>query len=114
MTRPCRYILKICRKSGIKEFAYNQQKQAVVHIHKLDEFSSVKKYADEVGSSFIWLEENGYIIRQQHGFSLTQKGLHPYEIIAENIGMFLLRSVLVPIVLSILTTLITLYIKSLL
>lgn len=114
MTKPCKYILKLCRELNEPDFQYNKTDCFIRNIHKLDGGIQVKKYTDETASVFDYLSENGYLKKTQFGYSLTQKGLHPYRLIWEEIRSFLIKSVIIPIVVSSLTTLVTLWIKALL
>ena len=74
------------------------------------------KYKDEITSIIKFLVSEGYLeytINEFH-FTLTQKGLHPYQFQWEIIKKFLLNSILVPIAVSLLTTLLTLLAQALL
>ena len=74
---------------------------------------------ESVFATVRYLDKLGYIeIAKMNGRSygviLTELALHPYEFSIVNLKSFLLRSIFTPIVVSIITTLITLWIKSLL
>lgn len=57
------------------------------------------------------LIRDGYLERlEEYKVILTDKGLHPYAQSWENIKHFLFNSVIIPIMISAITTLITLYI----
>jgi predicted transcriptional regulator len=74
------------------------------------------KYQNELRSILDKLSEDGYITYEgsKRIFRLTQKGLHPHMIKWEELKSFLFRSFLVPIGVSIVTTLITLWLQGLL
>ncbi|WP_343247754.1 hypothetical protein [Diplocloster hominis] len=79
-------------------------------------------YAEPIESVFAmarFLKKEGYIeVALNHGNSfgviLTELGAHPHQFKWEIFKSFLLRSILAPIVISIITTLLTLWIKGLL
>lgn len=59
------------------------------------------------------LVRDGYLQKiSYHKVQLTDKGLHPYKMQWESFKKFLLHSVAVPIAVSVVTTLITLYITA--
>lgn len=74
------------------------------------------KYANEIYSVIRQLVKAGYLdySHNEYYFTLTQQGLHPYRFAWDTLKLFLLKSILVPIVVSVITTLITLSIQSLL
>lgn len=108
MTKQCRYYLRCCRKLGENDFKYSTIDAHIRNVHKLDGGIKVKKYNAEYDSVFDYLLENGYLKRTQLGFDLTQKGLHPKRIIWEDIRVFLIKSILVPIAVSLVTSIATL------
>lgn len=63
---------------------------------------------DELPEQLAFLEEQGYIAQESAGYILTYKGLHPKKIAWGIIWRFLLKSILIPIVVSVATTLIAL------
>lgn len=74
---------------------------------------------ESVFATVRYLDKLGYVeIAKINGLSfgviLTEQALHPYEFAIVRLKSFLLRSVFTPIAVSIVTTLITLWIKSLL
>lgn len=81
-----------------------------------DVFFDYSKYSNEIQSIIKHLIDNGYLVTgfNEMNFQLTQKGLHPFQAIISMIISFLFRSILVPIVVAILTTLVTLWLKELL
>lgn len=114
MTKQCRYFLKCCKKLGEQNFYYNTNDNHIRNVHKSDGGVEIKKYINEADSVFDYLLENGYLKRTDFGYDLTQKGLHPNRMIWEDIRAFLIKSIVVPVIVSAITSLITLYIGSLL
>lgn len=114
MTKQCRYYLRCCRKLGEGDFKYNVKDDHIRNVHKISGGIEVKKYISEHESVFDFLLENGYLKRTQFGYDLTQKGLHPKRMIWEKLRAFLIKSVLIPIIVSAVTSVITLYISQLL
>lgn len=69
------------------------------------------KYKGEISSILDDLVSSGHLIYSRNNkyyVSLTAKGIHPFQGVCICIIKFLFRSVLVPIIVSLLTTLITL------
>lgn len=114
MTKQCRYFLKCCKKLNERDFNFNTKDNCIRNVHKLSGGIEIKRYTNEADSIFDYLSENSYLKRTKFGYNLTQKGLHPNRMIWEDIRTFLIKSVLVPVVVSAVTSLITLYIKALL
>lgn len=114
MTKQCRYFLKCCKKLNEHDFTYDLKRRTIRNVHKLDGGIDIRKYIDEADTAFDCLAENGYLKRTQFGYDLTQKGLHPYQIIWDDIKSFLIKSIAVPIVVSAITSFITLCIGALL
>ena len=112
MTDQCRYILKCCKKLNEDDFSYNPKDHYLRKISSLTGGVQVAKYDNEANSALEWLHENGYLHKTQFGYSLTQKGLHPYHMIWEEIRHFLIKSIIIPIIVSAVTAIITLWIKS--
>lgn len=71
-----------------------------------------KNYENEIEGIINCLVKDGYLQFQNNecNFHLTQKGIHYTATAFQEILLFLLKSVVVPIIVSIITTLITLYI----
>lgn len=89
------------------------------HIIRTDDhsrFYDYTKYRGEIASIISALVKDGYLaytINMYH-FCLTDRGLHPHQETYTNVKSFLIKSVLVPIVVSVVTTLLTLWITELL
>ena len=84
-----------------------------------DNYSTVydySKYQNEIRSIISQLVKDGYLEYSagKHKFSLTQLVLHPYRFKIEEIKKFSFTSILVPIVVSVATTVITLLVQGLL
>ena len=72
------------------------------------------KYQHEIESIISYLIEQGYLqynYDNTYNFCLTQKGLHRKFLTVQSATIFLLKNLLLPILVSIVTTLITLRIK---
>lgn len=76
---------------------------------------------EQVYATVRYLEKYGYLItatrgpsKQRFGVILTEPSLHPYEFAFLQLRSFLFKSIFTPIAVSIITTLITLYITRLL
>ncbi len=74
------------------------------------------KYAGEIHGIISYLAEEGYLCDHGGGytFSLTHKGLHPYQIRWNVLKGFLFKSVAVPVSVSLITTILTLLVQELL
>lgn len=108
-----RYILKQCRKFRNLEFNCNSHLHCLYDVHATSSTVPIEKYKDEAEQLLAHLVDIGCLVRTQFGYRMTTAGMHTLRISAIRSGNFLLRSVLVPVVLSILTSLITLYITGL-
>jgi hypothetical protein len=72
------------------------------------------RYKGELHSILQKLSEDGYLVfkdSSERVFCLTEKGLHPYMVKWDELKSFLFRSVLVPIVVSFVTTVLTLMLE---
>lgn len=71
-----------------------------------------KKYENEIESIIHHLVDNGYLQFQgnEYNFHLTQKAIHCTATFFQEFFLFLFKSIAVPIIVSIITTLITLHI----
>lgn len=115
MIKSCRTVL-----NGLRTLSNNSE-DALGFLYKTncicraDDHSKTydyTKYKGEINSILKQLESDGYLINKNNLFSLTQKGLHPYQFQWEAFKCFLFRSILVPILISLATTLITLCIQA--
>lgn len=71
-------------------------------------FPVQNSHPNELPEQLDFLEEQGYITHSSSGYVLTYKGLHPQKIAWGIIWRFLLKSILIPIAVSVATTLIAL------
>lgn len=70
-------------------------------------------YGKELSACLYGLVRDGYLTQlDEYHVALTDKGLHPYRQTLENIKHFLFHSIFVPVVVSLFTTLITIYTTS--
>lgn len=119
MIKPCRKVLK-----GLRKISRNSEitlgfLEETTCICREDDFDVVYDYftyRGEIHSIINHLSEEGYLICEQNinFFSLTQKGLHPYRFTWDAIKHFLLTSVLIPIIVAFITSLLTLLVEGLL
>ena len=81
------------------------------HIFRADNHALNHKFESpgECAAALELLQQRGYIeyIGNNYFFCLTFKGLHPYEVRWEGIKAFLLKSILVPIFVSIVAATVT-------
>lgn len=74
-----------------------------------------RDYGSELNAIVDGLVRDGYLVQlEDFKVALTDKGLHPYKMKWEEIRHFLFTSVAVPVLISIATTLLTLWLKTLL
>lgn len=121
MIRSCRAVLNGLRTLSNDSEIYLtllRKSDSIARVgHRSDDFPrtyNYTKYKGEINSILKQLESDGYLVFSGTKFSLTQKGLHPYQFQWETLKSFLVKSVLVPILVSLATTLITLCITALL
>ncbi len=74
------------------------------------------KYAGELIGAIDYLVKTGYLEYglNHYYFYLTAKGVHPYSFAWETFKAFMIKSILVPIVVSLVTSLITVAISTML
>lgn len=117
MTKQCRYMLKQIKEltnNTTLEFSYNNSKCVLFDIRKHEHQITLNKYHGELDSLISVLLTNGYLINTQFGFRLTHKGIHPCRVTLEEIKLFFLKSVIIPVIVSVTTALVTMWIKGLL
>lgn len=115
MTKECKYIL-----SHLKKLSNNSDEllcfvNGTSHIYKFDDdstFFDYSKYESEIDSIIRSRINDGYLVEgfNQYHFHLTQKALHPLQYNIEDLKKFLIHSIFVPIAVSAITALITVYI----
>lgn len=121
MTRPCRYvykkILKLSNKKSVWIITEASSKIKLFSSDNPEEPSiDCSKYAGELLTILDQLEQEGVISFSQNyknTFHLTHKGLHYGSVMVEEFKAFLFKSVLVPIFVAFVTTLITLWLQGL-
>lgn len=77
-------------------------------------FFDYSNYKGEIHAIIDELVNTGYLTYEtnKYYFCLTERGLHPYQLKWMNIKAFLFKSILVPIIVSGLTSLLTWYINT--
>ncbi len=115
MTKQCKYVLnhlkKIsCNSDVLLSFVTNSPYICIFSDTSV--FFDYSKYETEIDSIIQFLINNGYITQgfNQYNFRLTQKAIHPIQYNIERFKNFLIQSILVPIVVSAITSIITVYI----
>ena len=119
MISPASRVLKGLQKISKGENVLLTFVSGSSEICRFDDLSCGYDYSKdqkEIGAIISYLISEGYLSRgfNEANFSLTEKGLHPYRFSLESFRNFLFQSVLVPIVASVLTTIITIQITKLL
>lgn len=115
MIRSCRIVLK-----GLRTLSSNTEDALTLlggttEICRADDYDRTydyAKYKGEINGILRQLESDGCLVFSGIDFSLTQKGLHPYQFQWEAFKGFLFKSILVPVLVSLATTLITLCIQA--
>lgn len=112
MTIQCNKVLRGLRRLTNKSetpFLPSYYKDSFSLINDADSIYECPQFKSEFDTILKSLEENGYI-EQAYGnfYSLTQKGLHPYQITFENVIHIFFTSILCPIIVAFITSLITL------
>ncbi len=87
-------------------FAYNS---TIIRLEQKPGYSyDCKAYGDEIDAIIDLLANKGYVVRySKDRFSLTHKGLHPYLFAWEDFKSFMFRSILTPIIVALITSIIT-------
>lgn len=117
MTKQCKYVLnqiRILTNNTSCEFSYMHEKNYIYKVHAINDKLALNKYPGELSSIISSLLEDGYLTASRMGLQLTHKGLHPYRVSLEEIKRFLVKSILIPILISALASLLTMYLKGLL
>ena len=118
MTKPCRTVLNELRK-----LSSHTEHTLVLYVglHRIalentGKFFDCTKYKDEIFGIIEHLVSAGYLkyITSPNYFCLTHKGLHKYQFEWDSFKSFLFRSILVPVFVSFITTLLTLLVQVLL
>jgi hypothetical protein len=121
MLHTCRNVLKGLRRissntEDILTFLGETTCICLFNDYKAEVTYDYDKYKGEIHSIIDQLVSDGYLsyCDSKYNFTITQKGLHPYEFQWDAFKSFLFRSILVPIAVSFATTLITLLVQALL
>lgn len=116
MTYQCAVVLKHLRKLANNSeplMTFVSDANIICLSDNASVFYDYTQYCKEITGIIQSLIEQGYLVNgfNQYNFSLTQKGLHPYQLQFEKARQFLVKSIVVPILVAILTTLITLWLQ---
>lgn len=116
LTLQCRIVLK-----NLKKLTNNTEinvsylsDDCYFCLDDMSQLYSYKKYEREIDSIISQLVASGYLqynYGNAYNFHLTQKGLHNSFLTLQSMSLFFVKNFLLPIVISIITTLITLRIK---
>lgn len=113
MIYTCRNVLAGLRKltSSTEDLlSFLGNTYCICLIDDIDKTYDYTKYQGEIHSIIKQLVSDGYLeyAQNEYNFTLTQRGLHPYRFQWEACKSFLFRSILIPILVSLATTLLTL------
>lgn len=117
MTKQCKYVLKQIKKltnNTACEFGYVHEKNYIYTVCNNSKKLVLDKCTGELSTLISSLLSDGYLTTNQFGLQLTHKGLHPFRVSFEEVKLFLLKSVLIPIVISVLASLATMCLTGLL
>lgn len=118
MTRSCRDVLNHLRELSDNDFAlltFVSDAPCICLRDNLSKRYDYSKHEDEIGAIIQELARTKYLVCDDHCIQmrLTYKGLHPCAMTWEELKSFFFRSVAVPVVVSAITTLVTLWLQSL-
>lgn len=103
-------LIKLSGSSDAKlVHLYDESHYLICLLDNYDTFCDLSDFNQEMDAIMEGLEKGGYISYPDHSqaFRLTAKGLHRAAYIWEQIKIFLLKSVIVPIVVAAITAYIT-------
>lgn len=119
MIKQCQYVLEGLQSlvsNSEEAIAYRDDSPCFCLYSDVSKTFDYSLYANEIHLIIHQLQADGYLLPYEndvdHSFTLTFKGLHPYRVQLEVLKVFLFKSVLVPIAVSIATSLITMAICS--
>lgn len=117
LTRECKSVLNELKKltsNTETEFAYLGNTTCFCLLEDMNKIYNYQRYQPEIFSIMLELKNDDYIIstRNEYHFQLTQKAIHPHQKTWNEVKSFLFRSILTPVIVSLITTLLTLYIKT--
>lgn len=107
MTAQCKYVLKEIKtlsENTVFELNYVHKSNTIYIVRTPNKRIELQKHSGELSSIIQQLIDDGYLDKTQFGFQLNHKGLHPHRVAWDSIKVFLLKSVLVPIGVSIVTS----------
>ncbi len=113
MTKPCRKVLNNLRKLSDNTedvLSYLRDTSCICLYDDVDRIYDYSKYKNEIYGIIKQLVTDGYLqyYRAERLFTLTHKGLHPHQFQWEIFKSFFFKSILVPVGVSFVTTLLTL------
>ena len=121
MTKSCRKVLNELQKLSShteQTFVFYSDTNDICLYENTDKSYNCEKYKDEIFGIINQLVSDGYlkysVDNSQYYFFLTHKGLQRHQFEWDSFKSFLAKSVIVPIAVSVITTLLTLLIQSLL
>ena len=117
MTRQCKKLLNKIRTFTDRtslEWDYDHKQNIIWKVGVLNSRQNLSSFSGELDSLVDALLESGHVTKSRFGFKLTHKGLHPLSVTIDVVKMFLLKSVIVPIVVAAVTALVTLWLQGLL
>lgn len=115
MIKPCRRVLK-----GLRQLSSNSEDvlcflENTTCICRYDDYNQTYDYSPykkEINNIIQQLIDDGYLTsRYASSFSITLRGLHPYQFQWESLKKFLICSVFVPIFVSLVTTFIVIFLQ---
>lgn len=112
MTRTCRNVLKHLRdlsENGSHVLIFSIGDNCVYTYDDNGKYYDYTEHASEFDAIIRELARTGHLVINENEatFFLTYKGLHPYAMTWQELKTFLIRSFIVPIVVSIITTVVT-------
>lgn len=116
MMKHCKKVLKELRKLSCNsdtEITFLGESTSFCLSNSYQTTYDYSKYQKEISSILNQLNNDGYIVfhSNPNDFSLTARGLHPFRFQWEIIKLFLIKSIIVPIIVSIITSLIVILLK---
>lgn len=108
MTKQCKAVLRelvMLSNNSEEPMGYVLNEPRISLFYNSNKFYDYSPYSNEIEGIIQQLVDDGYLeLFNRHDFKLTHKGLHRRTFQWIEIKQFLLRSILVPIVVSIITT----------
>lgn len=107
MTTQCKYVLKQIKsisENAVCELNYVHKSNTIYIVRTPNKRIELSKYSGELSSIIQQLIADGYLDKTQFGIQLNHKGIHPYHVAWDSIKVFLFKSVLIPVGVSIVTS----------